>query len=230
MKKLLVFIIGLSVHSLASADWRVDKRVDAMTDEAKKTAIVQNEVGHIFSIYRLSEGGPVWGNFALADGIFDQIDWEKPPIYRVDKYEPINLIRMKRTQEMGLGIQAYEWGPKWVNFRIWHGKEDEGIANELVQLMEGNNIVFRYYLSTGGYKDTSFSLKGAASAISGAIGISSKIDHLAQQRSEEFKQALLAESKRCQQNMKTFKSCFSRVNDCRKQVENDIDKLKSCMQ
>ena len=54
----------------------------------------------------------------------------------------------------GLGIQAYEWKPKWVNFLIWHGKEDEGIANDFVQLMEGQKVVFRYYLSIGGYKDT----------------------------------------------------------------------------
>jgi len=230
MRNFLVLIIWLSVHSVALADWKVDEHIDAMTDEVKKTAIVKNELGHTFSIYRISKGGAVWGNFALSDKIFDQVDWEKPPIYRVDKNEPKNLARMKRMQEMDLGIQAYEWEPKWVNFLIWHGKEDEGVANNLVQIMEGQKIVFRYYLSTGGYKDTSFSLKRAASSISSAIEISSTIDHSAQQKNEAFKQTFLAESKKCQQNMRTFKSCFSQVNDCRKLSNNDINKFKACLQ
>jgi hypothetical protein len=192
MRRLFTFIIALSVHAFAWADWGTEERIDAMTDEVKKTAIVKNELGHTFSVYRISPGGEVWGNFALSDGRFDQVDWEKPPIYRVDKEEPTNLERMKKMQEMGLGIHAYEWEPKWVNFLIWHGKADEGVANDLVQLMEGQKVVFRYYLSTGGYKDTTFTLKGAASAISHAIGISSKIDHSAQQKNEEFKKAYLA--------------------------------------
>ena len=102
MKRLLVFIVCLFVHSIATADWRIDERVDAMTDEVKKTAIVQNELVHTFSIYRLSEGGPVWGNFALSEGRCDQVDWEKPPIYRVDKNEPI------RWNEDSTGVSLYQ--------------------------------------------------------------------------------------------------------------------------
>jgi phosphoribosylformylglycinamidine (FGAM) synthase-like amidotransferase family enzyme len=78
---------------------------------------------------------------------------------------------MKDAQEMGLGIHAYEWEPKWVNFLIWHGNENESIAKDLVHLMKGKRVVFRYYLSTGGHKDTSFTLKGSVSAITSAIGI-----------------------------------------------------------
>jgi hypothetical protein len=230
MKKLLVFMLCFCAPSIALADWKVEKRVDPMTDEVKKTAVVKNELGHTFSIYRLSEGGPVWGNFALSEGMFDQVDWKKPPLYRIDKNEPEDLSRMKKMQDMGLGIHAYEWEPKWVNFLIWHGKEDEGIAKSLVQLMEGKTVVFRYYLSTGGYKDTSFSLKGAAPAIAEAIGISQRIDHSAQQKTEEFKNVYLAESKRCRQDMNSFKACFSKVNECRKQAEQDIEKFKSCVQ
>lgn len=230
MRKLLMFIVAISIQSQVAADWKVDSHVDAMTDETKKKAIVENERGHSFYIYRLSEGGPVWGNFSLSKKMFEQVDWKKPPIYRIDKNEPVNLAKMKETQEMGLGIQAYEWEPKWVNFLIWHGKTDEGIANNLVQLMEGNKVVFRYYLSTGGYKDTSFSLEGADSAISEAIGISSKIDHSAQQKAKEYREALIIETKKCRKNMSTFKYCFSKINDCRKQSGNNIENFKLCVQ
>nr|VFK12413.1 MAG: hypothetical protein BECKLPF1236A_GA0070988_1007011 [Candidatus Kentron sp. LPFa]VFK28601.1 MAG: hypothetical protein BECKLPF1236C_GA0070990_1006911 [Candidatus Kentron sp. LPFa] len=171
MRKFLLLIIGLSVHSLSIADWKIDKHLDTMTDEIKKTAIVKNELGHTFSIYRISKGGPVWENFALPNGTLDQLDWEIPLIYRIDKNKATDLANHKRVQEMGVGIHAYEWKPKWINFLMWHGKEDEGIAEDIVQLMEGQKVAFRYYLSAGGYKETSFTLKGAASAISGTIGI-----------------------------------------------------------
>lgn len=228
MDRLLVFMISLAFHSAVLASWKVDESVDPMTDEVRKTAIVENDLGHTFSVYRISEGGPVWGNFALSDGMFDQVDWEKPPIYRVDKNEPTNLARMKKLQEMGLGIHAYEWEPKWVNFLIWHGKENEGMANGLVQIMEGEKVVFRYYLSTGGYKDTTFPLKGASSAISDAIGISSEIDSAVQKRNEEFTQAFLTESKRCQEDMSSFKSCFAEINECKGQANRDVNRFKAC--
>ena len=230
MKSLIAILVGLTIYSATFAYWTLDERIDAMTDEVKKTAVVVNDLGHTFSIYRVSEDGAVWGNFALSDGTFDQVDWGKPPIYRVDQNAPTNLARMKETQEMGLGIHAYAWEPKWVNFLIWHGKEKEGISNDLVQLMEGQKVVFRYYLSTGGYKDTAFSLNGAASTISAAIGISPEIDHSAQQKNKEFRQALIAESERCRQNMKTFRSCFTEVDNCKKQANQDIAKFKACLQ
>lgn len=230
MKAVVILFLALSFQSLALAEWKVTERVDAMTDEVKRTAIVKNNEGHSFSIYRISKGGAVWGNFALSERRFDQVDWGNPPMYRVDKNKSVSLEKMKKTQELFPNIQAYEWEPKWVNFLIWHGKEDEGIADNLVQIMEGNKIVFRYYLSTGGYKDTFFTLKGSTSAISEAIGINEKIDHSAQQKGKKFRQAYIAETKKCQQNMRTFKSCFSRVKECRNQANNDLSSFKLCMQ
>ena len=219
----------MSVQSIAIADWTVNTSVDAMTDEKKKVAIVKNDLGHTFSIYRISKGGAVWGNFSLSDKMFDQVDWKKPPIYRIDKNKPIDLSSMKKLQDT-FGVQAYSWEPKWVNFLIWHGKEDEGISENIVNLMEGEKVVFRYYLSTGGYKDTTFTLKGAAPAISEAIGISGQIDHAAQQKSKEYRQAMINETNKCRKDMSTFKSCFSHVTECSNQANQDIEKFKSCMQ
>jgi len=224
-----VLVVALTIPATSWADWRVVERIDAMTDEVRKSAIVDNDHGHSFSVYRLSAGGPVWGNFSLSERKFDQVDWEKPPMYRVDRHEPVNLKRMKDMHEMGLGIQAYEWEPKWVNFLIWHGKEEEGIAENLVELMEGEKVVFRYYLSTGGYKDTAFPLSGAAAAISTAVGIDAEIDHSAQRKAEEFKDAYTAESKKCQRDLSTFKRCLERMEVCRKQSEYDVDRFQNCM-
>jgi len=98
-----------------------------------------------------------------------------------------------------------------------------------VELMEGEKVVFRYYLSTGGYKDTAFPLSGAAAAISTAVGIDAEIDHSAQRKAEEFKDAYTAESKKCQRDLSTFKRCLERLEVCRTQSEYDVDRSQNCI-
>ncbi|MCG8428851.1 MAG: hypothetical protein MI754_15965, partial [Chromatiales bacterium] len=73
---------------------------------------------------------------------------------------------MKKLHEIGNGIvQAYQ--PSRMSFRIGAAKDER--PRNLVELLQGNKMVFRYYLATGGYKDISFSLQGSAKAISAAI-------------------------------------------------------------
>jgi hypothetical protein len=175
MKSFIFLIIYLSMSNVMASGWEIKSQTDAMTDKINKTATVSNADGHTFSIYRISDKGAVWGNFALSEKSFDQVDWSKPPIYRIDKNEPNDLTAEKETAEITSGkIILYEWKPKWVNFRIWHGNKNEGMAQNLRHLMTGKEIVFRYYLFSGGYKDTSFSLKGAGPVISKTIDVSEK--------------------------------------------------------
>lgn len=231
MKKNIFILVSLFFYSYVSAEWKVFTITDAITDDEKKTAIIKNDLGHTFSIYRLALGGPVWVNFALSEDVFDQIDPEKPPIYRIDKKEPYDLAGLKHIQDMskGFGKQLYLWKPKWVNFQLWHGKEDEGIGEAIVNIMEGEIIVFRYYLSAGGYKDTSFELKGAAGAISEAIGISAQIDHAAQEMLIKFNETVRAEEVKCNKINAKLKSCSSRVAKCRNHADKNIEQFKSCM-
>jgi hypothetical protein len=163
-----VLVIGLPVAATA-AEWVVEDHVDATTNEIKKTAIVENESAYSFSVYRVSPGASVWGRFALSGNMIDQVDWEKPPIYRIDNHEPTPLEGVRKLEEVG--IPAYSWQPNSVAFRIWHGNESQGVSEDIVHLMEGDEVVFRYFLRTGGFEETAFSLNGANSAIPKAIDI-----------------------------------------------------------
>jgi hypothetical protein len=233
MKNKLLVLIGLFFCSYVNAEWNLITITDAITDDEKKTAIIKNDLGHTFSIYRLGPGGTVWVNFALSEDVFDQIDPENPPIYRIDKKKPYDLAGLKNIQDMsqklGLGSQLYLWKPKWVNFQLWHGKEDEGIGEAIVNIMEGEIIVFRYYLSGGGYKDTTFELTGAAEAISEAIGISAQIDHAAQEMLIKFNETVRAEEVKCKKNNVKQKSCSSRVAKCRNHADKNVEQFKSCL-
>lgn len=226
----LLFGLGiLLMVTTASASWNVETEADAMTDEIKKSAVVVNAQGNSLTIYR-HPSGAVWANFSLSKGSMDQLSPQKPPVFRVDKNEPQDVAKEKRLQEMGVGIQAYAWEPKWVNFLIWHGKESEGRSKTLDQLMQGKTIVFRYYLFTGGYRETEFSLDGAGTVIASALGIGVEKDKATAEQQEEFKRTLLAASKTCQQDMKTFRACFEKVNSCRNQANNDLTVLQQCLQ
>jgi len=229
MQRILFGLFLLMQIATAHASWNVETKTDSMTDEIKKTAKIVNAEGHSLSVYRLPSGA-VWANFSLSNQSLDQLSPQKPPAFRVDKNEPHDIADEKRLQEMGVGVQAFAWEPKWVNFLIWHGKESEGRSKTLDQLMQGKSVVFRYHLFTGGYKETTFSLDGAGPAIASALGISVEADKATAERADEFKRAYLAASKTCQKDMSTFRACFEKVNSCRKQSNNDLATFQQCMQ
>lgn len=226
--KILRVIAALLVLSgpAASAAWTVETRLDAMTDEEKRSAIVTNDEGHSFSVYRIEPGGAAWANFALSDQVLDQLDSQKAIMYRVDKNDAVNL---EEARGLGsLGIRAYEWEPKWINFRIWHGKIDEGLSNSLAEMLTGERLVVRYFLATGGFKDTEFSLVGSSRAIAEALGIPASFDREDQARQRELRERLAEEATRCRQS-NDLRACIERVSACKEEADGDVDRLTACL-
>ena len=168
--KVLVILTVLAAYTSAYAGWEVTNSTDPITDDAKKIAIVKNQAGHSFSIYRLPPEDLVWGTFSLSDSTVDQIDSERPPIYWVDNKTPYNLSTSKDLDEK-YDLSLYQREPKWVNFVVWHGKVDEGVSGDIVDIVKGHEIFFNYYTVSGDDKDTSFTLKGSAAAVSEIVGI-----------------------------------------------------------
>jgi len=224
-----IFVSLLLTATDSHSAWQVTTTKDSMTDETKKSAVVINEDGHSFSIYR-HPSGAVWANFSLSSKSLYQLAPQRPPIFRIDKNEPHDVMLEKRLQEMGGGVQAFAWEPKWVNFLVWHGNEAGGRSKMLNELMQGTSVVFRYYLFTGGYKETTFSLTDAGPAIADALGIPPVADSAVSANAQAFTAELIAARKACQQDPKTFRACFEQVSSCRKQANNDPEKFRKCLQ
>ena len=193
---LVLALVGasLSVPQYANAQWQYEENVAVMTDETKRRAVVVNEKGHSFSVYRVSEGEHVWANFSISSDSFDQIDSDKPPMLRVDKHAPLDLQEVKKLGALLDSLEhvkgsSYQWEPKWVNFLIWHGDVQQGLAAFLIQVMQGEKLTVRYYLPTGGYKDTVFSLVGSAPVIAQALDIPLEIDTEVEDARKAAKQA-----------------------------------------
>lgn len=226
--KFLILSAFLLVSTSVFADWQVLEKKEAATDLVTKLASVTNESGHIFSVYRISNEGPVWASFTLSSSVQDQISVEPVPTYRVDKYEPKQISYEKRLNRQIIGVQSYEWNPQWVSYLIWHGQEKEGISNSIIQFMGGENLVFRYHFGTEGFKETSFTLKGASSAIASALGINEKIDHVREDKITEYKKELIAQVNKCREDFNTL--CLLKVTECAKKSNQDNQFLKLCVE
>ena len=229
MRALLLSLLFAVGPVFSQGAWRLTTETDAMTDRVKLSATSVNDQGHELSIYR----GPkdaAWVLFSLGRSSFDTFSPKQAPMFRVDKFQPHDLDGDRRLSERGHGLDLYRWEPRWINFSIWHGKELEGRSVKLKELMSGQSVVFRYYLGTGGYKETAFSLEGAAPVIAEALGISLKTELAIEAAAEAYKTELLAASKRCQQDMRTFRTCFERLKACEKNAQRDFKVLQECLQ
>jgi hypothetical protein len=157
----------------AGAKWNVDSRVDSMTDRVTKIAQIQNNDGHVLKLY-LKERNPwkVWGIFRLNDSSFDSLSPKTPPLYRIDDFEPRDVDLLRRLEEVSNGkVDLYEWQPKWVQWQIYGGENEVATKGTMCQLLIGSEVTFRYYLATGGYKETTFTLEGSREAIKEATGV-----------------------------------------------------------
>lgn len=230
MRPTIFFSLLLAVsEALAQGDWRVTTEIDSMSDRVKRSATIVNGDGHSLSVYR-GPGEAAWVLLSLGKSSFDTLAPRRAPIYRVDKNEPNDLESDRQLTESGLGLTLYAWEPRWVNFSIWHGKEAEGRSVKLRELMSGKRVVFRYTLSTGGYKETTFSLAGAGPAIAEALGIAATEDPEVAAAASAYRTEYVSASKRCQQDMPRIRACFERVRACNKQAQGDLKTLQKCLQ
>ena len=223
-----MLLLWFAPHVIAQSDWRVTVETDSMTDKVKRTAVVTNEDGHSLSVYR-GPGEAAWVLFSLGKSSFDTLAPRRAPIYRVDKNEPHDLERARTITARGIGLSLYAWEPRWVNFFIWHGKEAEGRAGALRELMSGQTVVFRYTLGSGGYKETTFPLLGAAQAIADALGITAATNPDLEAAATAYRSAIVGATARCQQDMPRIRICLDRVAACNKLAGHDLQALQQCL-
>lgn len=223
---LLLMLASTIFHPAAADDgWQLRISTDAMTDKEHRVAVTGNAQGHTLSLYRI-DSGEVWMNFAISDRSMDLISGEKLLDYRIDKEEPVRLRDAQSLRH--LGVVMVEWEPKWVNFLIWHGKESEG-RRGITQLLEGTTFTVRYYLATGGYKDTRFSLKGAGPVIADAIGISLAADSATEGRANRIAAVRRKHIEQCpRDNPRATSQCILSLKACDAHSSN-ADAFERCV-
>lgn len=171
-KNLLLLVLLCLTTSDAYGQWVVETRTDSMTDKVIVEASTRGESGHILKVVRPEPEGPVVGIFRVAEDSSDILDSEKLGMLRVDAHDPVDLSLYASL----LGGEFASAEPKWLTFRIWQGEDTHAPSGSLLRdLMEGESLVLRYYLASGGYKEERFELTGAKQAIAEATGVSADI-------------------------------------------------------
>lgn len=189
----ILLSVALAVSQVARAEWRVETRTDSMTDEVESTVATRNVTGHSLSFYRL--GKAIWMNFRLSDGSSDILG-SRAPMYRIDRNKPRDLEVDRQLQRVIAGtVDIYAQEPKWINAVVWAG---EGIPGSSIrEILDGSELVVRYHLFTGGYKETAFSLNGLKEAMSTAYGIQFDVDPSAVEDDRALRVAFSAKLKGC---------------------------------
>jgi hypothetical protein len=147
---------GLLLAAPAHAQWRVAQETPSGAGKRIDIAIVENGTGHSLRLYS-DDTQNVRGLFTIRGG-FDTMDPGGCPTYRVDKREPKRVtFEDERCRIL----------PKQAEFTL--GKSGYGRNRQLHRIMNGNDIVFRYRLGNGLYRETIFTLRGSKYALTTAV-------------------------------------------------------------
>jgi hypothetical protein len=151
----LLFACALHVTP-ALAQWRVAQETPTGSNFQIDVATIENDSGHKLRLFN-DESQNVRAIFTIRNG-FDTIDPGVCPTYRVDQREAKRVT----FEQDGCRILA-----KQAEFTL--GKVGQGRNSDLHRIMNGSNIVFRYRLGGGNYRETSFTLRGSKYALTTAI-------------------------------------------------------------
>lgn len=186
MNKIVAFCMLTLFACSAYAEWQIE----TFSDNKIKSAMVRNEAGFELAIFKTAEG-IVWLDFSLSDNDFDELSQNELPIFQIDDHKPVKMLRgfTATIVPADEGIQAIivnnnesisterdfnfnhiiaERLPERVICPIWQGNSRPHLGT-LDNLMNGQNVNFKYTLLDDSKGETSFNLKGAKEALNAII-------------------------------------------------------------
>jgi hypothetical protein len=149
-------LCSLMFTSAASAQWQVVQETPPGVDRRIDIAIIDNNSGHSLRLYK-DDVQNLRGVFTIRGG-FDTIDPAVCPTYRVDERKPKRVTLENDRCRVRLKQAEFTLGPI--------GLEDN---RDLHRIMNGSDIIFRYRLGGGNYRETKFTLRGSKYALTTAI-------------------------------------------------------------
>lgn len=169
MKFFLLILVAVTPALALATDWNLVNEKDAMTDEERTEAVIENPDGDRFTILRRANG-KVWGFLSLGGvhqfGIINSIKAR----YGGNQAFVYNDDLDKLSKKLGRPMNGWEWNPKLVAFLMWHGNIEEG-CGKITELAESKQILFRYKPNQSTQRDVYFRDVSEASAIPAALGI-----------------------------------------------------------
>jgi hypothetical protein len=221
MKNSIAALLLVAVVQASQAAWLVKTERDSMTDQIRKSVVVTNATGHSLTLYRRDDGS-VWASFRLPRASADVLSNERAPIYRVDKSEAVDLDGLRSLQARGI-VQGYAWEPKWINWLVWSGQGAPPLESGMQQIMSGKSVVVRYYLFTGGSKETVFAVAGGRQPITQGLDLAAN----AQSTSTDPRAKAVADLVHACAEKLSLK-CVEAVKRCADDKVKDAEQVRAC--
>ena len=191
-------------------------------------ATTTSSEGFMFNVTRLADGA-VAAFFVLPSWVDDELAPQHLPVVKVDTRPPVEMGALRIASEHLPGFY-YELEPDWFGFRIWHGKDDDGISRDIINLMMGNTLLVEFHLQKYGKQDVSFTLSGANAAIASAISVDPNFDRGKQAASSALRSIFADELERCTAfDGRKQKYCFDRLFACEQLSERVAEALIECL-
>ena len=147
---------GALLSAGAFGQWRVAQETPSDAGGRIDVALIDNESGHQLQLYN-DDARRLHGIFTIRGG-FDTIDPRVCPTYRVDEREP---------KRVSFADERCRIEAKSVEFTLGAAGDLEN--REVRRIMNGSNLVFRYRLVGGNYRETKFTLRGSKYALTTAV-------------------------------------------------------------
>lgn len=177
----------------AAQSWRTVEWTDTMTDEKRKVAAVTLKSGHALSLSRL-KNGTVWMAFGLPKSATEMMDAARAPMVRVDQHTAQDLAVLQAVSRQGIPVIRHT--ARSTTWFVFNGKGGANIG-PLRNVMDGQSMRVRFYLSTGASQEVVFPLEGAKAVIAELLDIPPEAD-----LEEAAREKALAEDRR-----KRLKAC-----------------------
>ncbi len=164
-------LLLLATSTFVSAEgWKVETKVDAMTDVTRTYAMVTAKTGETLTILKRDDK-TIWAYFELS-GV-DQFSVNDRLTLRVDKNKPISYNQdfQELSRELGQPVTNWEWNPSLIGFAVGSAKADGGCHKVVSEIYNGEKLVIRYHPNQSTTRDVIFPLANGKEVISKAIEI-----------------------------------------------------------
>ncbi len=154
---LIVCLLGTPVSAVA--EWKIVTHTDTDDNTNMQVAYTENNDGYNLEIYR-DVSGAIRSRFSTNNVLFRLAD-KNCPTFQVDSRRALN-----RSINDAMCISNQQWAEFILGYII----DNEVKSTALHNMMNGNNITYRFLLENGGYGETQFSLFGSKKVLTSIFG------------------------------------------------------------
>lgn len=153
-----IILISILFSGVTDAAWETVTYTNVDNNLQTRVARIENEEGYSLEIYR-DASDVVRSRFNMNDN--NRLKEKTCPTYQVD-----NLDSQNRSINDAPCISQQKWAEYVLGYII----DSQVDSSKLHNLMNGNQITYRFILENSGYSTTSFSLRGSKEALVNALG------------------------------------------------------------